>query len=277
MRWILLTVLGVAIAGAAVAVPFVMSQFGDSDVIDVSHVRVEVPVELAGTPVFVPAMTHEAVELRRVADEHGRLLTSIPPTPTLAPTAVWTEESVGVEGNGFSGMTRAEAFEGIEVEEGVEGWFDPGEGLDFHRDAGGDWTARPVRQKNPYAEFFYFDGYPADVASFANGRIYEELARNLAFGASEVVDFLGSPTPEIVRTFMRDLGWELRSLEEPYINVWTTFDFYSQGALHRYAVGGVVRMDVVARNGAGGEVLEYLTVGPFVGPVVVERLGVKTR
>lgn len=277
MRWVLLSLLAVAIAVVVVAVPFLWSGWGgDSDVIDVSHVKVEVPVELAGTPVFMPALTHEAQELRRVAEEHARLLTSIPPTPTLAPTVPWAGASEGGEENEFAGVSRAEAFEGIELGVPVEGWFDPKEGLDFHRDAGGDWTPRPVRQENPYAEFFYFDGYPPDVASFANGRIYEDLARNLAFGASEVVDFLGTPTPEIVRTFMRGLGWELRSLDEPYINVWTTFDFYAQGALHRYAVGGVVRMDVVSRSGSDGELLEYLVVGPFVGPVVVERLGVKT-
>lgn len=274
MRWLVLTLVAAAVAGLAISLPFLLSGFGDSDVIDVSHVEVTAPVELAGTPVFLPALTHEASELRRVAEEHARLLTSIPPTPTVAAEG----PGLGVSGGGaFAGVSRAEAFEGIEIEAPVEGWFDIEEGLTFHRDDGGDWTPRAVRQANPYAEFFYFDGYPEDVASFANGRIYEDLARNLAFGASEVVDFLGSPTPQIVNTFMRELGWQLRTLDGPHINVWTTFDFYAQGALHRYAVGGVVRMDLVSRSLGDGEELEYLVVGPFVGPVVVERLGVVNR
>ena len=42
-----------------------------------------VPVEVSGTPVFMPALTRDASELWRVSEEHSRLLTSAPPTSTL--------------------------------------------------------------------------------------------------------------------------------------------------------------------------------------------------
>ena len=271
MRWLILVGLAIVISGVAF-LPFVMGWMGDeSDVIDVSHVPIRVPVELVGTPVFIPAMTHEADQLRRVAAQHAALLTSIPPTPVLTPTLTVAQ----LKESSFLGVTAEEAGEGIEVEVPVVGWFDPDEGLLFYRGSGGDWTGRSVRDSHPYSRFLYFDGYPSDVASFANGSLYEEVARDLAFGASEVVPWLGSPTPEIVRTFMRDLGWELLPGGEPYINVWTTFEFLTQGAMHTYAVGGVMRLDLVSRPQAGDQTLDYLVPGPFVGPVVVERLGVR--
>ena len=270
MRW--LVPVGLALLIAAASLPFLLGWVGgESDVIDVSQVPVRVPVELVGTPVFMPALTHEAGELRRVAEEHASLMTSIPPTPIMTPTLTVEE----LRESSYVGVSREEAAAGIEVEVPVVGWFDQSEGLTFYRENGGDWTARSVRDSHPFARFVYYDGYPSDVASFGDGSLYEEVARNLAFGASEVVNFLGSPTPELVRTFMRELGWELRAGSEPYINVWTTFDFVSEGAMHTYAVGGVMRLDLVSRPLYGGESLDYLVPGPFVGPVVVERLGAR--
>ena len=40
------------------------------------------PIEVIGTPVYIPALTRDAQELERVAEEHNRLLTSLPPTLT---------------------------------------------------------------------------------------------------------------------------------------------------------------------------------------------------
>ena len=45
--------------------------------------------------------------------------------------------------------------------------------------------------------------------------------------------------------------------------------------MHTYAVGGVMRLDLVSRPLAGEGYLDYVVPGPFVGPVVVERLGVR--
>ena len=271
MRLVVLAVVAVVLA-VAVSLPFIFGWFdGESDVIDLSHVPVRVPVELVGTPVFVPAMTHDADELRRVAGEHAALMTSIPPTAVVTPTFTVDQ----LRESSFVGVSAEEAAAGIEVEVPVVGWFDPDEGLVFYRGSGGDWTGRGVRDAHPYARLVYYDGYPADVASFANGTLYEEVARDLAFGAADAAPWLGTPTPELVRTFMRELGWELRPGVDPYINVWTTFEYLTEGALHTYAVGGVMRLDVVSRALEGEEKLDYVVPGPFVGPVVVERRGLR--
>ena len=44
--------------------------------------EVVVPLEVEGTPVFMPTLTRDASEVRRVAEEHARLATWLPPTRT---------------------------------------------------------------------------------------------------------------------------------------------------------------------------------------------------
>ena len=48
--------------------------------------QIAVPVEVIGTPVYGSALTRDAQELQRVAEEHARLLTSLPPTREPTPT-----------------------------------------------------------------------------------------------------------------------------------------------------------------------------------------------
>ena len=55
------------------------------------------------------------------------------------------------------------------------------------------------------------------------------------------------------------------------VNVWTTFKVRRDNILYVYAVGGVIRMGV-ASLGEGEDLVEYVTPGPWLGPVVVERL-----
>ena len=269
MRWLLLIFIAVVACGA-VSVPLIFMGSSNDDVIDVSHVQVPVPIELVGTPVLVPALTHEASERRRVAAEHASLLTSIPPTVPVSPTFTLEE----LQRASYASVDPGLVADGIPAPTPVEAWFDSKEGLTFYRDSGGDWTPRAVRESNPYARFIYYDDYPQDIPSFASGTVHEEIARNLAFGASDVLPFLGPPTPQVIRTFLRGLGWELRPGESPYINVWTKFTFIVEGAAHVYAVGGVMRLDLVSRASDSGESIDYLVPGPFVGPVVAERLGI---
>ena len=51
-----------------------------------SVAEVVIPVEVSGTPVFMPALTRDAYEVSRASEEHSRLLTSLPPTPKPTPT-----------------------------------------------------------------------------------------------------------------------------------------------------------------------------------------------
>lgn len=269
--WVRLFLLCLLLAGAGAGVLFVLDLEGRGLEVPVvgRPAPVSVPVEVARTPVHMPALTHEASERQRIAAEHARLLTSLPPSPGPDPTLTVQDEQ------------RSAALLVVDNPGGVpvpvrelEEWFDPELGLSFWRETGGDWTSADVRGNHPYAPLFYYKDYPAGVLNFADGSMRERLARELSYGASEVLEQLGEPTPRVVRAFARRLGWELRPGGQPVINVWTTFDFRSARAVHVYAVGGVLRMEVVSRSSANGgqPEVEYLRPGSFVGPVVVERL-----
>jgi hypothetical protein len=224
--------------------------------------------EDAGALARREALAREAAELRRVAAEHRRLIASIPPSPVPAPspgpsTAERQEEA----------LARVLAHpEGEPVRPGPgESWFDPRRGLTFYRDSGGDWTPRKVREGHTHRGLFYYGAYPEGVLNFADESIHPALARELAFEAARVLPLLGDPTPAMVRSFAASLGWELRDSAGPVVNLWTRFTVAGDGQRHAFAVGGVMRLGV-AELGAGEARLEYLTVGEWVGPVVVERL-----
>ena len=261
---------GLLLAVVAVVVLFVFGVGGGTEVPAAGGpASVSVPVEIAGTPVYVPELTHEASERQRIAAEHARLLTSLPPSPGPEPTLTVREDQRS------AALLIVDNPGGVPVADGkLEDWFDPELGLEFWQERGGDWTVRDVRASHPYAPLFYYEEYPADVANFADGSMLDGLARELAYGASRVLEELGEPTPRVVHAFGGRLGWELRPGAEPVINVWTTFDFRSSQAVHVYAVGGVLRMEVVSRAAGAGEsaAIQFLRPGVFVGPVVVERL-----
>ena len=150
-------------------------------------------------------------------------------------------------------------------------WFDPAIGIDFYRDSGGDWTARRVRKGHTHSDLFYYEEYPDSVPNFHDGSIHLHLAREMVFEAVDTLPLLDEPTPAMIDLFSRDMGWELRESPEPVVNLWTTFSVRRAGILHEYAVGGVMRMGV-SSLGEGDELVEYVTPGAWLGPVVVERL-----
>ena len=269
--WVRLFVVSLALAGLVTGVLFVLNLQGRGPEVPAlgGPAPVSVPVEIARTPVIMPALTHDASERQRIAAEHAVLLTSLPPPRGPEPTLTVKEEQRSV------GLLIVDNPGGVPVPtRELEGWFDPDLGLGFWRETGGDWTDQDVRASHPYAPLFYYEEYPSDVMNFADGSMRERLARELAYAASEVMEDLGEPTPRVVQAFARRLGWELRRGDEPVINVWTTFEFRSARALHVYAVGGLLRMEVVSRAAGPGESsgVEFLRPGVFVGPVVVERL-----
>lgn len=223
------------------------------------------PEEIVPTAVIAPALTHDASELRRIAAEHSRLLTSLPPTPTptLPPEAL-REEGVAASGLNLDGSP-------LPAPE-LAAWFDPSVGLDFYREEGGDWTLREVRASHPYRELFYYDSYPEEVGNFADESIYPALARRLAAEAVEVLPSLGAVSDVMVSAFSQRLGWSIRDESGPVINVWTTFTVYDRNVASRYAVGGVMLLETrVWGGGDGEEPLEFLAPGGFAGPVVVQR------
>ena len=213
----------------------------------------------------------EARELRRIRDEHAALIASIPPTPEPTPTLTAAGRSVLV-----SARVRQHP-KGVPVPLPVgEDWFDPSLGLDFYRDSGGDWTAREVRENHSHRDLFYYVDYPESVANFADRSIHGPLARELVFEAVAALPLLGQPTPAMIDAFSRDLGWELRDSPRPAVNLWTTFTVRREGQFYVYAVGGVMLMGVSSSGEKDGEnednLVEYVTPGRWIGPVVVERL-----
>ena len=213
-------------------------------------------------------LTREAVELRRIRDEHAALIASIPPTPGPTPTLTVVDRSLVAS-------ARVRHYpDGVPVPPRVgEDWFDPGVGLEFYRDSGDDWTSRSVRESHSHRDLFYFSEYPDSIPNFFDRSIYHYLSRELVFESVLLLPLLGEPTPAMVSSFSRKLGWELRDSPEPVINLWTTFTVRRDGAFHTYAVGGVMLMGV-SSSGDGETLMEYVTLGTWRGPVVVERLTV---
>ena len=213
----------------------------------------------------------EARELRRIRDEHAALIASIPPTPEPIPTLTAAGRSALV-----SARVRQHPH-GVPVPLPVgEDWFDPSLGLDFYRDSGGDWTAREVRENHSHRDLFYYVDYPESVANCADRSIHGLLAREIVFEAVSALPLLGHPTPAMIDAFSRDLGWELRDSPRPAVNLWTTFTVRREGQFYVYAVGGVMLMGVSSSGEKDGEnedgLMEYVTPGRWIGPVVVERL-----
>ena len=211
-------------------------------------------------------MTKEAIELRRVRDEHRRLIasrpTEAPPTPTLTAEE---RETVAV--------ARVMAHpDGIPVRPGPDAtWFRPDRGLTFYRSTGGDWTPRRVRQGHTHRSLFYFENYPEGVVNFHDGSMQSELARELAFEAAGVMPVIGEVTPAMIRSLSENVGWELRDSEGPVVNVWTRFTLLESGEAHVFAVGGVMRFGV-SSVGSGDDLMDRLVLGHWIGPVLVERL-----
>ena len=211
-------------------------------------------------------LSGESVELRRIRDEHAALIASIPDTPEPSPTLTVAERSLVAS-------ARVRHYpDGAPVPPRVgEDWFDPGVGLDFYRDSGDDWTSRAVRKSHPHRDLFYFSEYPDSIPNFFDRSIYHYLSRELVFESVFLLPLLGEPTPAMVNSFSRKLGWELRDSPEPVVNLWTTFTVRREGGFHTYAVGGVMLMGV-SSSGDGETLMEYVTPGTWRGPVVVERL-----
>ena len=205
-------------------------------------------------------------ELRRVRAEHEALIASIPVTVVPTPTLTAAEVSLVA-------VARVQRYpDGAPAPPQVgEDWFDPGRGIDFYRDSGDDWTSRRVRESHPHRDLFYFQDYPGSIPNFHDRSIYRHIARELVFEAVDTLPLIGEPTPAMIDLFGKELGWEVRDSPEPVVNLWTTFKVVRDGLLHVYAVGGVMRLGV-SSVGEGDTLLEYLTVGVWLGPVVVERL-----
>ena len=265
--------LGVVGAVLLVMVGFLLfSRPGPPD-LESEDVSLLLPTEVASVPVVIPAMTKEAEELARVAAEHAQLLTSIPPTVTPTP------EAAGAEGASAAVVLRLQHPGGVPFPTpDAENWFDPNDGIEFYRSEGGDWTPPVLRDEHPYRELFYYSSYPDGVVNFSDGSLPSLISRRLAYHSEELSQALGEPSDYLLRIMAGNFGWAIRHPSEPFVNVWTTFDYRQGGVISTYALGGVMRLSLssVTVNISGEDVLfEFLDGGEFFGPVVLERLATR--
>ncbi len=222
-------------------------------------------------PVPAGLSAAESAELRRIQREHAQLIASIP-TPAPTPSIQELAEVAPVAARAALGSALNEFPAGLAVAPVEhEEWFDSTKGLPFYRPAGGDWSPLSLREVHPYREVFYYEHFPATVANFHDESIYQHLAREMAFEAADLLPVIGSPQPPLIQSIRANLGWQLRDEREPVINVWSTFIVLRDGFPHRFAVGGVNRL-VPQSWEERGRLWEYLVVGEWLGPVVVERL-----
>ena len=211
--------------------------------------------------------TRVAADRRRLREQHATLIASAGADP-LEPTA--TPELAERQHAAIVRVAGAEA--GQVVTGRHTGWFVPERGLEFYREAGGDWTPASVREQHPYAPLVYYDDYQEGISSFGAGSLQGDLARELAYEAYGLLPIIGSPTPQLVDLLDSNLGWEFRDAEGPVMNIWSTFRVSESGGGGAwFAVGGVMVFGV-GSTGEGEGRQDYLTVGNWVDSVVVERL-----
>ena len=266
---VLAVVLVLAVPGALVVRALV--DLGGDGPVDLREEEERVTVD--GVTYEAPDLTREAEYLRKAFEHDATLIASIP-TPMLTLEIPLTR--VGPGGTPVLAIL-GDNPGGVPIERDVEGldWFDPGRGLHFYRETGGDWTPPGVRERSPYRSLVEFGGYPEGVSNFADDSIVYDLAVRLAFGMAEVRPAFGTPTPAMIAVLARDLGWELVEVDEvPAFRVWSTFVFRAADtAEYEFAVGGVMAMKV----GELDDGSQYLIAGQFVAPgVVLQRLDVET-
>ena len=213
----------------------------------------------------------EALELRRVQQEHLSLIASIPtPVPTVSLVELAVEEPLLARrevGLALQAQSAGLPQEPVDHSD----WFDPARGLYFYQPQRGDWTLASVRASHPYRDVFYFRFFPDSVPGFYDESIYRQLARELAFEASDVMPVIGEPDPILIGQLRRNLGWQIRDPQRPVVNVWSLFTVTQGGFTHSFAVGGVNQLAPLSWE-ENGRIWEYLALGEWLGPVVVERL-----
>ena len=227
----------------------------ESDVVSSGVQRVELaPAEL----------TRAASERSRVRAEHATLIASIP-TPTLPPSRSVLDES----DNRVSGLSRGDPSVGpAPIAE-------PSGGVWWYREGRGDFRPNGMRGSNAYWRLFSQDLEGLKKPHFVDGSIYPVIGRKLASEVEEIVPELGDGNQALLSRLTLNMAWELASESLPLIRVWSKFDFtYPDEDEREYRVGGVLSLGVSDQRDPGtGELLfQYLVVGDFQGPVLVERV-----
>lgn len=206
--------------------------------------------------------TMTAMDLIRVREEHANLIASIPtatPVPTESPSSIASRYLIDGQSP--------------EAEQNLVS--DPNLGVWWFRQAGGDWTGRGVRERNPYARLFYSPEFGSEHDSFVNGRIQDRVGQMLVAQAVVLLPELESQASALLSPVRDRLGWEMASEDLPVMRVWSRFTYLAPGdfAAREYRIGGVLSFGVTDRREADtGDVLyQYAVVGDWLGPVLLEE------
>lgn len=222
------------------------------------------------TPLAVPTQppldirTAQALELRRVRDEHSRLIASIP-TPTPIPTISAAEIASRYLLDGDA----PDPLPGLAA--------DPSLGVWWYRTSPGDWTASRMREANPYTPLFAATDLRPQHGNFENGGLQETIAQLMGDELVRIEPEFQHTVSRLVLPMADRLGWEFVSPDLPVVRLWTSFTYIGPEDVVpvEYRMGGVLAFGVAEhRDPATGDVLyQYPVVSHWIGPVLVENAG----
>lgn len=208
--------------------------------------------------------TLEAQDLLRIREEHAQMIASIPtatPVPTEPPASVasrYLMDGERSDGDGQSLVT------------------DPKLGIWWYRDAGGDWTGRRLRERNPYGRLFYAPEFDNEHDTFINGGFQDTIGQMLVQEAVSLLPELEDRGSALIAPVTERLGWELASDEVPVMRIWSRFSYLGPEDFEprEYRIGGVLSFGVSDRTESGtGDVLyQYAVIGDWVGPVLLQQV-----
>ena len=218
--------------------------------------QVQVRVRVVDSGEMQPvALTRAAADRQRQRDHHATLVASRPtpvPTPTVSAQR-WAALHVSGVDTGQYGS--------------VDPPPEPGRGVWWYRDEGGDHTGRAIREANPHWVLFEGNGQVGRFTSFGDGSMQKQLGRLLAGEVYRVMPEVGPGNSALAEVLTENLGWELVSAERPLVRLWSGFTFRLGDEDLRFVVGGVMALEVRMATPGG----EYLEAGHFEGPVLLER------
>ena len=255
------------LAAAALSVVSLACGGGDAPEVTPERPARELPPLASGNDAGAGASpsdlrTMVAMDLIRVREEHANLIASIPtatPVPTEAPSSIASRYLIDGQSP--------------EAEQNLIA--DPTLGVWWFRQAGGDWTGRGVRERNPYARLFYAPEFGSEHDSFENGRIQERVGQMLVAQAVVLLPELESQAIVLLAPVTERLGWEMASEELPVMRVCSRFTYLAPGDFEprEYRIGGVLSFGVSDRREADtGDVLyQYAVIGDWLGPVLLEE------
>ncbi len=213
-------------------------------------------------PTPVDIRTAQAMDLRRLREEHSALIASIPtatPFPTLAP----------------AGVVSGYLLDNVPLPTAEPLVTEPRLGVWWYRHAGGDWTTNRLRDLNPYYPLFYDVHVDRRYATFHNEGLQNEISRLLVDDVVVQLPEIADRASSLIAPLGDRLGWEFVNAEVPVVRVWSRFTYAGPDSLTpiELRVGGVLAFTVADHRDAqtGDVVYQYPLIAGWLGPVLLEE------